>query len=86
VRRLAPDCTKIPITELPTRRDVQTLLYCMGYEVANVHLGSKKARSAVLKDLHARKTRWLYDAARDMRKAVRQDFNDWVRGRSGARR
>jgi hypothetical protein len=84
VRRLAPDCTKIPITELPTRRDVQTLLYCMGYEVANVHLGTKKARNTVLKDLNARKGRWLYDTARDMRKGVRRDYLEWVRGRTKA--
>lgn len=81
VRRLAPDCTKIPITELPTRRDVRTLLYCMAYEVGNVHLGTRKARKKVLADLDRNKTRWLYETARTMRRVVRQDYSDWLRMR-----
>ena len=84
VRRLAPDCTKIPLTELPTRRDEHTLLYCMGYEVGNVHLGSKGARATVAKDLKKRKRRWLYDAAREMRNLIRKDFLDWRSSRAHA--
>lgn len=81
VRRLAPDCTKIPITELPTKRDEHTLLYCMGFETANVHLGTKGARGQLLKDLDKRKGRWLYDSARELRKTVRQDYADWRKAR-----
>jgi hypothetical protein len=77
VRRLAPDCTKIPITELPSRRDEHTLLYCMGFEVANVHLGTKGATKKVLADLDKRKGRWLFDSARSMRKLIRRDFEEW---------
>lgn len=77
VRRLAPDCSKILLTELPSRQDEPTLLYCMGYEVANVHLGTQGARKDVLKDLDKRKGRWLLESAREMRKAVRKDFADW---------
>ncbi|HEY3927850.1 MAG TPA: DUF2252 family protein [Candidatus Koribacter sp.] len=79
VRRLAPDCTKIPITELPTRQDEHTLLYCMGFEVANVHLGTKGARKAMLNDLAKRKGRWLYENARAMRKVIRRDYLDWAK-------
>ncbi|ABF42331.1 conserved hypothetical protein [Candidatus Koribacter versatilis Ellin345] len=82
VRRLAPDCTKIPITDLPTRRDEHTLLYCMGYEVANVHLGTKRANAAIAQDLKKRKARWLYDAARDMRRLIRRDFAEWRTSRT----
>lgn len=77
VRRLAPDCTKIPITDLPTHRDEHTLLYCMGFEVANIHLGTQGAQKAILKDLEKRKGRWLFDDARAMRKAIRRDFSEW---------
>lgn len=84
VWRLAPDCTKIPIAELPTSRDVRTLLYCMGYEVGNVHLGTKKARKVVLAHLDRSKTRWLFDAARTMRRVVRRDYSDWLRMRTKA--
>lgn len=84
VRRLAPDCTKIPITELPTRADEHTLLYCMGFEVANVHLGTKGAAKKILADLDKRKGRWLYDSARRMRKSIRRDFQEWREARRPA--
>ncbi len=77
VRRLAPDCTKILITELPTRRDEHTLLYCMGFEVANIHLGTRGAQEKISKDLAQRKGRWLFESARAMRKAVRSDYAEW---------
>ena len=78
VRRLAPDCTKIAITELPTHRDEQTLLYCMGFEVANVHLGTPGAQKTIQKDLEKRRgIKWLFDDARAMRKAIRKDFVMW---------
>jgi hypothetical protein len=77
VRRLAPDCTKIPITDLPTHRDEHTLLYCMGFEVANIHLGTQGAQKTIVKDLGKRKGRWLFDDAREMRKAIRKDFAEW---------
>lgn len=79
VRRLAPDCTKILLADLPTRQDEHTLLYCMGWEVANIHLGTARAQRAILKDLKKRKGRWLFDAARAMRKAVRKDYDAWTK-------
>ncbi len=82
VRRLAPDCTKILLTELPTRRDEHTLLYCMGFEVANVHLGTKGAQQRIVADLAKRKGRWLFESARAMRKAVRRDFAEWRQAHS----
>ncbi len=77
VRRLAPDCTKILLTELPTQRDEHTLLYCMGFEVANIHLGTKGVQKKILDDLGKRKGRWLFDSARAMRKGIRRDFAEW---------
>jgi hypothetical protein len=79
VRRLAPDCTKILLTDLPTQRDEHTLLYCMGFEVANVHLGTKGAKKAIQRDLAKRKGRWLFDNARAMRKAIRSDYAVWAK-------
>ena len=77
IRRLAPDCTKIPLTELPGAMNEERLMYCMGWETANVHLGTKKAIPEVEKDLKKRKTGWLFAAAKDMAKAVRKDWKDW---------
>jgi hypothetical protein len=51
------------------------LLHAMGFETANVHLGSKKAR-AILADLKKRGAGWLPKAAEQMLKAVSQDWNE----------
>src|SRR4029077_16907046 len=44
VRRLAPDCTRIELADLPRARDEERLLRAMGWETANMHLGSLTAR------------------------------------------
>ncbi len=76
VRRLAPDCSRIELSELPKERSEKVLLHAMGFETANVHLGSNKAR-AIQADLAKRGVDWLPKAAEDMLKAVRQDWDDW---------
>jgi hypothetical protein len=73
VRRLAPDCSRIELSALPKERDELRLLYAMGWETANVHLGSTKP-GTLLADLKKRPPNWLLDAARKMEKAVRADF------------
>ena len=40
VRRLSPDCSRIELSEIPRRRDERDLLWAMGFETANIHLGS----------------------------------------------
>jgi hypothetical protein len=79
VRRLAPDCSRIELADLPGRRDEQKLLRIMGWEAANMHLG--RHRAAIRADLRARPRRWLADAAMRMADAVSKDWRRWVRGR-----
>lgn len=79
VRRLAPDCSRIELAALPKQRDEKHLLHAMGFETANIHLGSLKA-GVLLKDLKARPRGWLLQAARRMEKAVLQDFREYRRG------
>jgi hypothetical protein len=76
VRRLAPDCSRIELSALPKERDERKLLYAMGFETANVHLGTLKPR-ALAKDLKSRSRGWLYRAARKMQKAVVADFEEF---------
>jgi hypothetical protein len=76
-RRLSPHCSRIPIDELPAERDEHRLLYFMGWETANVHLGSKKAVDAIRRDLARRPAGWLRAAAKAMVKAVTRDWKDW---------
>jgi hypothetical protein len=79
VRRLAPDCCHIEIRTLPEERDEERLLYYMGWETANIHLGSRKAIPAVRRDLAARKDRWLHKAAKGMLKVTLDDWKVWRR-------
>ena len=73
VRRLAPDCSRIELVAMPKERDEMRLLHAMGWETANVHLGSVKAR-VLLADLNKRPRNWLMRAAAAMEKSVLEDF------------
>jgi hypothetical protein len=76
VRRLAPDCSRIELSALPKEREELQLLYAMGWETANVHLGSIRPRT-LLADLSRRPKGWLMEAARKMEKAVKADFKEY---------
>jgi hypothetical protein len=76
VRRLAPDCSRIELGSLPEQRDEIRLLRAMGFETANVHLGSAKPKT-ILKDLKRRKDSWLHRAAHEMVSQVTEDWEDW---------
>jgi len=82
VRRLAPDCSRVELASMPRERDETRLLYSMGFETANVHLGNRKSAKRIVKDLLKRPKRWLHRAAEDMVKATLADWDDW-RGKAG---
>ena len=77
VRRLAPDCSRIELTALPKKVDEKRLLESMGFETANVHLGSKDAIASVRRDLSQRRSGWLRDAMQAMTENVSEDFESW---------
>jgi hypothetical protein len=77
IRRIAPDCVKIRIADLPAKRNEGRLLGALGWETGNVHLASPKAIPAIVADLKKRKTGWLFDSAREMALAVRKDWKSW---------
>jgi len=79
VRRLAPDCCHVEIATLPEERDEEKLLYYMGWETANIHLGTPRAISSVKRDLAGRKGRWLHKAAKSMFKVTMDDWRVWRR-------
>jgi uncharacterized protein (DUF2252 family) len=78
-RRLAPDCSRIELYSLPAQHDAARLLHAMGWETANVHLGSREA-SIMTADLNKRKSTWLFKAASAMVTSVRADWEEWKRG------
>jgi len=77
VRRLAPACARIELEELAKKRDEGRLLHAMGFETANIHLGTRRAGKAIRRDLAKRKPDWLLQAASSMSKAVRADWREW---------
>ncbi len=77
IRRLAPDCSRIELTGLVGVRDECKLLWMMGWETANVHLGAPRQREAILRDLSRRKPGWLLKGARDMRNVTLKDWRRW---------
>jgi hypothetical protein len=81
VRRLAPDCSRIELASLPARHDAVRLLHAMGFETANVHLGSVKAR-VILADLGKRPPGWLHRAAQAMVESVREECAQWRKQRA----
>jgi len=78
IRRLAPDCSRIELSSLPEQHDALRLLHAMGWETANVHLGSAEA-SILLKDLNVRAPHWLHSAAEASVKSTLEDWRDWRR-------
>jgi hypothetical protein len=77
IRRLAPDCTHVELNELPKKPDESKLLFSMGFETANIHLGSKRQIKAVVKDFAKRPKKWLHEASAAMVQATRKDWEDW---------
>ena len=77
IRRLSPDSNPIDIQTLPKHRDEQLLLYFMGAEAANVHLGSRRQVSRIQEDLRARKSNWLRTAGKEMARMVEKDWTDY---------
>jgi hypothetical protein len=77
LRRLAPYCSRIELSQLPRERDDEKLLRATGRELANVHLGTRRAVAAVRRDLRRRKSKWLLQAAGVMAEATRNDWKEW---------
>jgi len=77
VRRLSPHCSRVELSVLPTNRDERRLLAAMGWETANVHLGTVDAQKYIRSHLARLKPGWLYAAAKKMEEAVTDDWRTW---------
>ena len=77
VRRLAPHCSRIELASLRGPSIELRLLHAMGWETANIHLGSSSARKAILRHLDKQKGKWLHNAAEAMLQVVRTDWQVW---------
>jgi hypothetical protein len=77
LRRLAPDCSRIELSMLPSKVDERRLLEAMGFETANIHSGSRNALSVVRRDVARRAPDWLHASMKKMTDSVFQDYSDW---------
>ena len=77
IRRLAPDCCKLDLGDLPGQQDAERLLRAMGKETANIHLGSPEAIPGIRSHLKSLRKEWLLTAARTMAEAVREEWKEW---------
>jgi len=79
LRRLSPYCSRVELRQMPRERDEQKLLWTMGYELANVHLGTRGASARIRADLRRHKPKWLRRAAERMGEATLADWKEWKR-------
>ncbi len=77
VRRLAPDCSRIELASLLQTQAAEQLLHAMGWETANIHLGSKQTIKAIKQDLQQQPRGWLHEAANAMVAATQADWTEW---------
>ena len=77
VRRLGPHCSRIELASLRGSDTELRMLHAMGWETANIHLGTPSARKAILRHLDKQEKRWLHQAAEVMLEAVRSDWEVW---------
>ncbi|HET7207734.1 MAG TPA: DUF2252 family protein [Terriglobales bacterium] len=77
VRRLSPHNSRIEIESLPAKRDDLKLLESMGWETANIHMGTPNSARKILRDLQRRQSAWLHESAASMRDAIASDWHDW---------
>jgi hypothetical protein len=80
VRRLAPYCTRIELSALPEERDEAKLLEAMGFETANVHLGTRSAAKSIKAAIKKLPPLWLHEAAEAMLSVTLKDWKSWKRG------
>jgi hypothetical protein len=77
VRRLGPLCSRIELASLPASESELRLLQAMGWETANIHLGTLSARKLIVHHIDKQKGKWLHHAAEAMLQAVRDDWEVW---------
>jgi hypothetical protein len=77
VRRLSPNNRKIEAEEGASSLLRPDMLRTMGFELANMHLGTMDRRAAISADLRSRKRGWLAASARKACEATMRDYTDW---------
>jgi len=77
VRRLSPSSRRLNLLDLPRGCDEAQLLEAMGFETANIHLGTPDRVSAIQADLKARAKGWLLEGASKLLEGTLEDWRVW---------
>lgn len=79
MRRLSPNNRKISGEDLrdAARLLHPDLLWCMGRELAAIHLGARDQRDALRKDLETRKRRWFHTHVESAAQFVSKEYAEW---------
>ena len=77
VRRLSPNNRKIEIVKGDTTLFTRDMLRAMGFELANVHLGTANRGAAIRRDLEKRRRGWLTIDARKASEAIMREHQEW---------
>jgi uncharacterized protein (DUF2252 family) len=80
-RRLSPSNARVELASLAATTEMDKVLHSMGFETANIHLGSRN-RKRVRRALRGIKASTFADAIRALRKSVMDDWKTWAK-RSG---
>jgi hypothetical protein len=79
-RRLSPDSRRLELATLGGPEDKELLLHAMGFETANVHLGTPGAARAIGKHLKVFSSKQLRTSAIAMHETLEKDFRRWKKG------
>lgn len=77
LRKLSPERAKLNMKSLSRDNKDEALLFNMGWETANIHLGTSPARQAILEDVQQRPQEWLQEAGQRMAEAIEADWRSW---------
>ncbi len=78
VRRLRSHCVKLGLEAFSHVENEARLLDAMGFELANVHLASRDAASAIESELRERDASWLHALAKRFSRAIQDDWKCWT--------
>lgn len=78
VRRLSPNNRKIEADKAVALLLMPDMLRVMGFEIANVHVGTRPSWAEISRDLSKRRGGWLAASANRAVEAVARDYADWA--------
>jgi len=85
-RRMSPSSSRIELSDFPKKRDEKKLLYAMGFETANVHLGSSPAQiKKIVAILQDKPDSFLHGPAVRMMKQVKKDWKESIKEKASDR-